>query len=143
MKRLFLCLIAALVLAALGPLPSAEAWWWHHSGTPNPAGVGADKNAKSTKTHHEKAHHEKTPPLHAFPKSVGWFHKTPGPMGAGSGNEGKTQTAQNDDHAKGTSTQTAHHHKSLLWWRHHDAPTPAPTTAAPNTTASTSDNPVN
>ena len=92
MKRLIFALCGALLLTTLGPLPvvSAHNWWWHHHSrsSPSPAGVGADNNAKRTKA--SKAHHEKGPrgdsaALYTSPKTVGWWHKSPGPMGAGSG----------------------------------------------------------
>jgi hypothetical protein len=108
MKPILPALCAAVLLTTLGPLPAQADWWWHRHSNPGPAGVGADKNAKQTKSHREHAHHDKTAALYNSPKSVGWWHKTPGPMGAGSGESGKTQTAQGSQH-----------HRSLFAWLHH------------------------
>lgn len=84
MKRSFLGLIAAALFAILGPVPIASAhdwWWWHHS-SPKPAGVGADSKYKHTKS--AKAPQMSKPiALFTTPKSIGFWHKSPGPMGAG------------------------------------------------------------
>jgi|GEM_PF-2756217 hypothetical protein len=99
MKRFLPGLCGALLLSAFGPVPRASAWWfWHHhrkdSGT-----VAASANAGATPApapkpkpqhrgfwHHEK--HEKVATQNGVvttpgPSSVGWWHKTPGPTGAG------------------------------------------------------------
>jgi hypothetical protein len=125
MKRLIIALGVALLLATMGPLPvvSAHNWWWHHHSGPSPAGVGADKNAKSSKTHREKPRRDKTPPLYTSPQSVGWWHKGPGPMGAGSGSSkgSNTQTARRAKHHKDKSAQLSSHHSFFSWWHHHDS----------------------
>jgi len=79
MKRLLPALVVALCLCALSP--SAHAWWWpfHHKSTNS---AGATSNAGKPKK--EKHHQDKVEHLYNSPKSWGWFHKSPGPMGAGS-----------------------------------------------------------
>jgi hypothetical protein len=121
MKRLIFALCGALLLTTLGPLPvvSAHNWWWHHHSrsSPSPAGVGADNNAKRTKSskaRHEKGRRADSAALYTSPKTVGWWHKSPGPMGAGSGSSSgsKTQSAHRDKH---------HKHNFFAWFHHHDA----------------------
>jgi hypothetical protein len=120
MKRILPAFCAAVLLTTVGPLPSAQAsWWWHHHSGPGPAGVGADKNDKQTKSHRERAHRDKSVALYNSPKSVGWWHKTPGPMGAGSGESSKTQTARRERHHKEKSAQRAERRQSLFAWLHH------------------------
>jgi hypothetical protein len=93
MKRLFLALGAACLFTAFGPLPVVSAhmhWPWHHSkssaSTANANAASLNPAPKKSKTPKEK-HQKGDQPQHlwASPKSVGWFHKSPGPMGAGSG----------------------------------------------------------
>ena len=99
MKRLLLVLAAGLLLAIFGPVPAVAAhrWWpWgHHShskptnASSNPAPAAATpKNPKAKKQKKDKVHHEKhsggNEPLYTVPKTVGWWHKGPGPAGAGS-----------------------------------------------------------
>jgi hypothetical protein len=101
MKRLFCVLACALFLAAFGPVPSASASWWpfkHHAKSaqtstdstadPNAQPSKKSKSMKSAKT--KKSKHSQDNPstgnsghLYGFPKSVGWWHKGPGPAGAG------------------------------------------------------------
>ena len=50
-------------------------------------GAGGDQKAQSAKAHTGKVQLEKPTPLYTSPKSVGWWHKSPAPMGAGA-NEG-------------------------------------------------------
>jgi len=65
--------------------------WWHKS--PAPMGAGADKinwwtsswDYNWTRPHIRKAQLEKPTPLYTTPKSVGWWYKNPGPVGASSG----------------------------------------------------------
>lgn len=81
MKRLLQGFFGVLLLCALASSP-ARAWWWHHKKHASTA----DTNA--TKAHHEKHTREKQArekhePLYKFPKTVGWWHKGPGPAGAG------------------------------------------------------------
>jgi len=88
MKRLFLALGAACLFTAFGPVSVVSAnWWWHHSKTAAAKAEASPKpkKAKPQKTHKEK-HQRMNKPEHLYnsPKSVGWFHKSPGPMGAGS-----------------------------------------------------------
>jgi hypothetical protein len=93
MKRLLLALGAACLFTAFGPVPVVSAhWWWHHHSKSANAAANAEANpapkkAKPQKAHKEKHHHQsmnKPEHLYNSPKSVGWWHKTPGPMGAGS-----------------------------------------------------------
>jgi len=97
MKRLLLVLAAALVWAVLSPAPVSAGIWpfGHHSKSKS---VSSESQPKP-KEHKEKAHHsffrhhEKAEKAHSDstplyttggPKSVGWWHKMPGPAGAGS-----------------------------------------------------------
>ena len=99
MKRLLPGLCCVLLLSAIGPVPSASAHWWsfhrHHKDaassasepTPAPAPAPAPKpKAKRSWFHHE---HQQQPVAQngvtttPGPRSVGWWHKTPGPAGAG------------------------------------------------------------
>jgi hypothetical protein len=129
MKRLSLALLGAILLTAFGPVPIVSAnWWWHHNSTPPPAGVGSDNKTKKSKVgRRNRSKQAKNPPLYATPKSVGWWHKTPGPMGAGSGNESnsKTKTA----HAKTQKDTTQASHKSPFNWFHHTNNNPQPSGA--------------
>ena len=80
MKRLLLSLGLAVVLCAIAP-SSAHAWWWsHHSAGPK----GAGGNVKVAKTKTPKPKKQNVEHLYNFPKSLGWWHKSPGPAGAGS-----------------------------------------------------------
>ena len=83
MKGLLLGLFCAALPGVSGPLlaASAHGWWWHAKGA-GPAGAGSDK-ARKAKAHREKPEREKREPLHKTPKTVGWWHKGPGPAGAG------------------------------------------------------------
>ena len=75
----------AVLLLAFGPVRVARAQhWWQQNG-PGPKGVGADQKAESTSKHAGKAQLEKPAPIYTSPKSVsvGWWYKTPAPMGAG------------------------------------------------------------
>ncbi len=95
MKRLFLALGAACLFTAFGPVPVVSAhWWWHHHSKSSNANAAANaeanpapKKSKPQKAHKEKHRHQgmnKPEHLYNSPKSVGWWHKGPGPMGAGS-----------------------------------------------------------
>ena len=77
MKRLLLVCCCAIVLTALGPLPSVHAQ--------APQGVGSEHKHRwfRSGSRKQKHHKEKHPPLYTSPKSKGWWHHTPGPMGAG------------------------------------------------------------
>ena len=90
MKHFVFSLCAVLFLA-FGPVRVARAQpWWRHNG-PGPMGAGADKinwwtsswNYKWTWPHAGKEQLEKPTPLYSSPKSVGWWHKSPAPMGEG------------------------------------------------------------
>jgi hypothetical protein len=85
MKRLLSVLGLVLFLCALVP-SSARAWWWSHHrnshDSPGPAGAGA--TSKAIRPKKEKHLKEKVEHLYNSPKSWGWLHKSPGPMGAGS-----------------------------------------------------------
>ena len=97
MKRLLLVLGGVFLITALGPVPSANAWWWHHlsnsssksaksssAKTPKaPKSPKAHKSPKSPKFHHQKSHADNGNHLYNFPHSVGWHRNTPGPAGAG------------------------------------------------------------
>ena len=103
MKRLLPGLCCALLLSAFGPVPSASAHWWswlhHHKNSastnaapaPNAKPPKAPKTPKAPKAKKTRHHHEKaarndnngsvvTTP---GPRSIGWWHKQPGPAGAG------------------------------------------------------------
>jgi hypothetical protein len=98
MKRLLLVIGAALIWAVLSPAAvSASIWPWHHSKAKSEAKSDAKPDAapapapvKKAKTHHSWFHHHAhqqntgAPLYTSGPKSVGWFHKSPGPAGAGS-----------------------------------------------------------
>jgi hypothetical protein len=77
MKRVILA-FSCLLCLGLGSLPASAQ---------GPQGAGVE--GKKVKTHWHWWHHEKhakkgkTAPLYASPKSVGWWHRSPGPMGAG------------------------------------------------------------
>jgi len=103
MKRLLPGLCCGLLLSALGPIPSASAGWWpwhRHSKSasassnsapaPNPSESKAQKSPKPPKEKKTKHHHEKAAKVDNAgvvttpgPHSVGWWHKQPGPAGAG------------------------------------------------------------
>lgn len=154
MKRPFFGVIAVGLLTTLGAVPKASAdWWWHHS-SPQPAGVGADSKYKRTKSHGRDPGMAKPVALYNTPKSFGWWHKYPGPMGAGGEQVAKGQSTQPQNaQSQGASTEkaqpqqsaqnTSTHHGLFGWLhRHHNeapaAPTPQPnSTAAPGTTSAT------
>jgi hypothetical protein len=50
-----------------------------------PQGAGAKSHNRHFHWFHwkKRQHKTKTPPLYTVPKSRGWFHKGPGPAGAG------------------------------------------------------------
>jgi hypothetical protein len=76
MKRLLLVLCGFIFLCTAGPGSLAQ----------GPRGAGSERHHKKfhLKWFHRQPHHEKTPPLHTVPKSVGWWHhRNPGPAGAG------------------------------------------------------------
>lgn len=126
MKRPIFALGAALLLSTLGPLPSvsAHSWWWHHHSNPGPAGVGANSKTKRTKTQRGSRSHSKLEALYTSPKSVGWWHKGPGPIGAGTGSPGGqgTNTARRERHHKEKSARASRGHWYSAWLhRHHDS----------------------
>jgi hypothetical protein len=99
MKRLLLVLFAALLLAVLGPSTASAKWWpWgHHSKSKSKSAAAASANAddppkksskpkkaKTPKTKHQKHQQASGDHLYSSPRTVGWFHKGPGPAGAGS-----------------------------------------------------------
>ena len=109
MKRLLLGLCGVLLLSAIGPVPRASAWWlWHrhHKNAAKPSASASDPAAGTASTsapapapshmqkhsrwwHHQ--HHDKAATATAQngvvttpgPRSMGWWHKHPGPAGAG------------------------------------------------------------
>jgi hypothetical protein len=99
MKRLLLVLGGVFLITALGPVPSANAWWWHRHSNSNssakssksssaktpksPKAHKSPKSPKQPKSHHEKSHADTGSHLYNFPHSVGWRRNTPGPAGAG------------------------------------------------------------
>jgi len=98
MKRLLLLLCCATLFSVIGPVPSASAsWWpWHHhsknsgSGSPHAPKPSKSKSPKAPKAKKEKHHHQKAAKTDNAgvgttpgPRSVGWWHKQPGPAGAG------------------------------------------------------------
>jgi hypothetical protein len=125
MKRLLLGACAALLFLTFGPVPNVSAaWWWHHHSGPGPAGVGADKKLKREKVHHDR-HHEQHQALYTAPKSFGWRHATPGPMGFGSGhNESTKMAARHEKHHSEKLASTSHGHHFFAWL-HHDHSAPA------------------
>jgi hypothetical protein len=95
MKRLLLVLAAALVWAVLSPAPVSAGWWpfGHHAKAKSSSAEQQPAAHKEHKAHHSFFHrhesaqkqHDSAAPLYTSgPKSVGWWHKTPGPAGAGS-----------------------------------------------------------
>ena len=82
MKHFVFGLCVAVVLT-FGPVRVACAQHWWRQTDPGPMDAGANKQAKSEKQHTGKPRLEKATPLYTTPKSVGWWHKSPGPMGAG------------------------------------------------------------
>jgi hypothetical protein len=88
MKRLFLVFAGALLWASVSPAPVSASWWkWGHHSKSN---ANAASKEHKQKTHHSWFHHDKAQRnsggalYTSGPKSVGWFHKMPGPAGAGS-----------------------------------------------------------
>ena len=90
MKR-FVFVFCAVMVLAFGPVRLACAQHlWQHTG-PGPAGVGAEKinwwnsswSYKWTWPHFRREQLEKPTPIYTSPKSVGWWHKSPAPMGVG------------------------------------------------------------
>ena len=76
MKRLLLVLCGVIFLCTACPGSFAQ----------GPRGAGSERHHKKfhLKWFHRQPHHEKTPPLHTVPKSVGWWHhRNPRPAGAG------------------------------------------------------------
>jgi hypothetical protein len=76
MKRLLLVLCGVIFLCTACPASFAQ----------GPRGAGSERHHRkfNLKWFHRQPHHEKTPPLHTVPKSVGWWHhRNPGPAGAG------------------------------------------------------------
>jgi hypothetical protein len=95
MKRLLLVLAVALLWAVCSPAPVSAGIWpfGHHSSK------SKSESQPKPKEHKEKAHHsffhrhenaqkaqrnDSAPLYTSGPKSIGWWHKTPGPAGAGS-----------------------------------------------------------
>ncbi|HTZ46291.1 MAG TPA: hypothetical protein VMH20_01775 [Verrucomicrobiae bacterium] len=110
MKRPFFGVIAVGLLTTLGAVPKASAdWWWHHS-SPQPAGAGADSKSKHTKSHGRDPGMAKPVALYNSPKSLGWWHKYPGPMGAGgelvAKNQPHAENAQPAQSVQNTSPQS-------------------------------------
>jgi len=88
MKRLLLVLAAALIWAILSPAPVSAGWWprSHHSKAKAEANAGHKEHTRRAWFHHrQKQQHNSSDPLYTSgPKTVGWWHKGPGPAGAGS-----------------------------------------------------------
>ena len=131
MKRLLLALGAAL-LFTVGPISPAHAWGWHHhSGSgPGPAGVGASSKEKRTKPHHEHRSRENATALYNSPKSVGWWQKGSGPMGAGSGETGNMQTARRESGQNDKSAERSTRHGLFSWLHRRNADSNSNATAA-------------
>jgi len=83
MKRTLPMLALALCVSALLP-SSADAWWWSRHKSAPPAGAGATSKPVKPKKEKHRNDKPKGEHLYNFPKSWGWFHKSPGPAGAGS-----------------------------------------------------------
>jgi hypothetical protein len=95
MKRIVLACCFLLALSTLGPVSAASAagWPWHrHSkdSTAAPADAGKTEKPKKAKQRREKKSEkareqsaQKEARISPGPKTVGWWHKTPGPAGAG------------------------------------------------------------
>lgn len=94
MKRLLLVLVAALACAVLGAAPVSASLWpfGHHSkakaakSEDQPVHKEKTHHSFSFRRHHEEAQHAPASSLYTTggPKSVGFWHKQPGPAGAGS-----------------------------------------------------------
>jgi hypothetical protein len=82
MKRLLPVLACACVLAILAPTSVSARHWWPHRSKSKAATTPKD-TTKKTKAGREKHRDSGTEPLYSVPKSVGWWHKGPGPAGAG------------------------------------------------------------
>ena len=83
MKRLLLAFVAVFFLISVGPLPVASARsWWPHSHRKGSPAVTKQKGKKS-KASREEHGRSNSDPLYSVPRSVGWWHKQPGPAGAG------------------------------------------------------------
>lgn len=82
MKRLSLVFACALALAISSPAPASARHWWPHRSKSKSTAEPKDKSKKS-KAGREKHHDSGTEPLYSIPRSVGWWHKEPGPAGAG------------------------------------------------------------
>lgn len=77
MKRLLLISCCVILLSSPGTIPAAAQ---------GPQGAGSEHKHSWFSFHFHWPHrhpHVKTAPLYNVPKSVGWWHKNPGPAGAG------------------------------------------------------------
>lgn len=89
MKKLLLGLCFALVLSAVGPVPSVSArdWFWHRHHKNTNGDTKPSHKAKARKSwfhHHEKANKgQDVATLYSGPRSVGHWHPQPGPAGFG------------------------------------------------------------
>ena len=78
MKRLLLVLTCAVSLSMAAPLATFSAQ--------KPQGYGSDHKHSWFSFHwghKEKHHRDKHDPLYKTPRSVGWWHHSPGPAGHG------------------------------------------------------------
>jgi hypothetical protein len=130
MKQFVFGLCAAFALT-LGPVRVASAQSrWRHTG-PGPMGAGAAgadnyfqwPNWPKPHIRRSHGHLEKPTPLYTSPKSVGWWHKGPGPMGAGAAGADKyfqwptwpKLHIGGQHYEKPTALYTSP--KSVGWWR--------------------------
>lgn len=95
MKRLLLIFCGAILLSCFGPAPSVRAqdpqgatverqekqhWWSFHRNKVHKQKTKKDKHNKESRTASNANNGEH---LYNFPRSIGWWHKGPGPAGAG------------------------------------------------------------
>ena len=96
MKRLLLIVCGAILLSCFGPAPSVRAqdaqgatvehqekhhWWNFHK---NKTHKEKTKKSKHSNGNGNGSQQQAAGgPLYSIPKSIGWWHKGPGPAGAG------------------------------------------------------------
>lgn len=110
------------------PVPPSFAHHWRGHTGPGPRGAGADQKAEKQPA--QKTQLEKPTPLYTSPKSIGWWYKSPAPMGAGADRISKLSWpnfkstwphVRNAQLEKPTPLYTTP--KSVGWW--HKSPGPA------------------
>jgi hypothetical protein len=85
MKRILLGICCLLILGggAIVPTASAGDWKFWHRHKKTPATANANHKDKPSKHHRERETRDSSGALYSTPKTVGWWHRGPGPAGAG------------------------------------------------------------